>query len=328
MTGPSFLDHLTFLRHRHKGHEVPWLKRHRGQSLESIPASALALHLPSSGGSGPGNLVIAPDGDAAFITSSGTCWELGPIPDSIDQIHERSDGGLDVFFSEPSSLHMAVEPDSARELTTLLNRRSPELSANRTETLEMEDAVGIFGKKRSSSPASPPLTLPGGHSLPPGVALNDYLIKSALSMTPQSPIPQEDMNSYIEASYAHVLGIPDQDQIIAWGPALIETPMDRRAHAGTVAVTRNTMLAFWQPGRTSMIHSFQANHSAAVSGEQTGPTATVITWQVAEYADNSGKFIVGDASLGLEAPLGRDGHSNRRALTWIYTLAALTGRGQ
>lgn len=326
MAGPSFFDHLTFLRHRNQGHDIPWLSRRSGQRLESIPASALALHLPSSGGSGPGNLVVAPDGDAAFITSSGTCWDLGVFPDSIDQIHERSDGGLDIFFSAPSSLHVTVEPDSARELTAVLNRQGSDLSASRTETLEMENAMGIFGKKRSSSPASPPVSLPGGQSLPADAALNDYLINAALSMTPQSPIPQEDMNSYIEASYAHVLGIPDQDQIIAWGPALIETPVDRKSHSGTVAVTRNTMLAFWQPGRTSMIHTFQANHSAAVHGEQTGRTATVITWQVAEYADNSGKFIVGDASLGLEAPLGRDGHANRRALTWIYTLAALTGR--
>ena len=74
--------------------------------------------------------------------------------------------------------------------------------------------------------------------------------------------------------------------------------------------------------------TFQANHSAAVSREPAGPTAAVITWQVAEYADNSGKFIVGDASLQLEALLGRDGHSNRRAVTWIYTLAALTQQGQ
>ena len=61
----------------------------RGGDLEAIPASALALHLPSPDASGPGHLVLAPDGDAAFITSGGTCWELGFITNATDQIDPK-----------------------------------------------------------------------------------------------------------------------------------------------------------------------------------------------------------------------------------------------
>ena len=88
-------------------------------------------------------------------------------------------------------------------------------------------------------------------------------------------------------------------------------------------MTKNTMLAYWQPGRTGLIHTFQGNHSAVTAAQSSGPYSMLLHWEVAEYANNKGKFIVGDAAVNLAARLGRDGHENRRALTWLYTLEAL-----
>lgn len=323
--GPSFFDWLAAVRHQPYGSRIPWLESHEASSLTAIPGSVLALHVPSTGASGPGHLLVDHLGDAAFITANGTCWELGPLLRAIERTYPAADGTLQVFFARPTSLHATFEARDAHQLSELLAALEPQGQAGAAKS---GADVGLFGSK-SKSGSDPAVAFPVGQTPPAGVPLEDYLVSVALSKTPNSGIPHEDVMSYADAAYANVLGVPEHDLILAWGPALIETPTDSRAHKGTVVVTRNTMLAYWQPGRTSMIHTFQGNHSAVAALERPGPYQLVLQWDVAEFANNQGKFMVGDAPVALSARFDRDGHANRRALTWLFTLDALvTGLGQ
>ena len=321
MPVPSFYDWVAAVRHKPFGTRIPWLERHSGQDLAAIPASVLALHLPSAGGSGPGHLVIALDGDAAFITENGTCWEIGHLETAIKEVHASDDGRLQVFLARPTSLHVTVEPEESAAMRAILGR--PSVNAPQTTSGEK---MGLFSQKATSG--SPALAFPAGQEPPQGVPVGEYLTRLALSMTPNSGIPREDLMAYSDAGYAHALGIPQGDLIIAWGPALIQTPDDSSQREGTVVVTRTTMLAYWQPGRTSMIHTFQGNHSAVTASESTGEHSMMLQWEIAEYANNDGKFMVGEAVVMLGAKIGRDGHANRRALTWFFTLAALVDGGE
>jgi hypothetical protein len=320
MPTPSFYDWVAAVRHNPYGTRIPWLERHSEQDLAAIPASVLALHLPSAGGSGPGHLVIAPDGDAAFITENGTCWEIGHLETAIKDAHESDDGRFQLFLARPTSLHVTVEPASAPSIKAILG--VPSVHAPQTTS---GDIVSLFSQKSTSG--SPELAFPAGQEPPQGVPIGEYLARQALSMTPDSGIPREDLMSYSDAGYANALGIPESDLIIAWGPALIQTPEDSSHREGTVVVTRNTMLAYWQPGRTSMIHTFQGNHSAVTAAQPTGEYAMMLEWEIAEYANNQGKFMVGEAAVMLGAQMGRDGHANRRALTWFSTLATIVDGG-
>ena len=150
-----------------------------------------------------------------------------------------------------------------------------------------------------------------------------HLSQTALSRGSARGIPKEDVTSLVAASYAHVLGVPEDSTILAWGDARIQTPQDARPRDGTVVLTSETMLAYWQPGRTSLIHTFQGNHSAVTSVEVVPDREVSALWSVGEYANNHGKFIVGDALVRLEPKFEKDGHANRRALTWFECLCVL-----
>jgi len=169
----------------------------------------------------------------------------------------------------------------------------------------------------------PNLSFSAGEAPPAGADVRAHLAEIALSRRPASGISKEDVYSLAKASYAHVLGIPEDSTILAWGDARIQTAQDSRPHDGTVVVTGETMLAYWQPSRTSLIHTFQGNHSAVTFVEVVPEWEVSALWSVGDYANNDGKFIVGNAFVRLEPKFGKDGHANRRALTWFACLSVL-----
>ena len=321
MSGPSFFDWVTTVRHKTNGRRIPWLENKANQELTTFAGSVLVLHLPSSGGNGPGHLVVAADGEAAFITETGTCWDLGSLVAAIKEVHTGSDGSIQVFLLRPSSLHINFERDNAQALLSMLNSTNAVDKPVRIQQKEGED-MNLFGRK-STAGTEPVIWFPNGQPPPAGMLVEEFFVRQALDKTGQSVIPAEDLMSYGEASYAHMVGIPENALIVAWGPALIQTPDDNKQRDGTVVLTKDTMLAYWQPGRTNMIHTFQGNHTAVTAAQSSGPYSILLQWEIAEYANNNGKFIVGDAAVNLAARLGRDGHENRRALTWFYALEAL-----
>ena len=182
--------------------------------------------------------------------------------------------------------------------------------------------MGLFSKKTTQS-GNPVLVYPGNNGPDPGVDAADYLADLALSKTADSPIPSADVMSYGEATYAHILGIPDRELIIAWGPSLIETPRDKKPTVGTAVLTRNTFLAYWQPGRAKLIHTFQGDLSAVSRVQTLGPYSMTVLWDVAQYADDQGKSLVSNAPMTLAPHFTKDGHANRRALTWFAALNRL-----
>lgn len=298
---------------------APWLVQRRGEALFSVSGSVLALHVPSAQASGPGHLVVDGRGDAAFVTEPGVCWEIPHLGRVMDQVFETESGDLTFFVSEPIGLHITVDAADSRSLLAVLD--DPSLVGGE----DWEDSMGLFGKSKGSG--EPSLLFPAGGAPPAGVEVSAFLAETALSRTSASGIPSDDVYSFADASYAYVLGVPESSTILAWGDARIQTPQDSRAHDGTVVVTADTMLAYWQPGRTSLIHTFQGNHSAVTSLQVDGDRAMTALWSVAEYANNDGKFLVGDALVRLEPKFGKDGHANRRALTWFACLCVLLDSG-
>ena len=316
---PSVFDYWSLLRHRRSDSVAPWLVERRGEALFSASGSVLALHVPSAQASGPGHLVLDRRGDAAFVTEPGVCWEIPQLSRVVDQIFESESGDLTVFVSEPIGLQITVSASDSRSLLAVLNDSS--LIGNE----DWEDSMGLFGKSKGSG--EPSLLFPAGGAPPAGVEVSAFLAETALSRTSSSGIPSDDIYSFGDASYAHVLGVPESSTILAWGDARVQTPPDSRSHDGTVVVTAETMLAYWQPGRTSLIHTFQGNHSAVTSLQIGVDRKITALWSVGEYANNDGKFLVGDALVQLEPKFGRDGHANRRALTWFACLSVLLDSG-
>ena len=222
---------------------------------------------------------------------------------------------------------MTIQREYATDFLRIVNGPESRSDVNYDSDGEASD-MGLFGKGKASDGA-PNLAFPQGQAPPAGdsTSIHTFLVHGALSKTGNSTIPSEDVSSYIDAMYAHALGIQEGDQIIAWGPATIRTPQEDKDRAGTVAITRETMLAWWQPGRMSLIHTFQANHSGVTAVEPLDRWASMVQWQVAEYADNRGEFLVGDPVVQLAARFSKDGHENRRALTWFETLMYLLDTG-
>jgi len=316
---PSVFDYWSLVRHGRSDSVAPWLVQRQGEALFSASGSVLALHVPSAHASGPGHLLMDARGDAAFVTGSGVCWEIPQLARVMDQIYDPELGDLTFFVSEPIGLQITVSASDARSLLAVLNDPSLVGDADR------EASMGLFGKSKGSG--EPDLLFPAGGAPPVGVEVGAFLAEAALSRTSASGIPSEDVYSFGDASYVHVLGVPEGSTILAWGDARIQTPQDSRSHDGTVVVTGETMLAYWQPGRTSLIHTFQGNHSAVTSLQIDGGRVMTALWSVAEYANNDGKFLVGDAPVHLEPKFGRDGHANRRALTWFACLSVLLDSG-
>ena len=309
---PSLFDYWSLLRHGRSDCVAPWLAQRRGEALFSVSGSVLALHVPSQQASGLGRLVVDRRGDAAFITGPGVCWEIPQLSRVVDQVFETESGDLTFFVSEPIGLQVSISVADSRHLLAVLN--DPSLIGNEY----WEVSMGLFGKPKGSGEAN--FLFPPGEAPPVGVEVSMFLAKTALARTSSSGIPSDDVYSYVDASYAHVLGVPESSTILAWGDARIQTPQDSRPHDGTVVVTADTMLAYWQPGRTSLIHTFQGSHSAVTSSQIDAGREITAVWSVGEYANNDGKFLVGDALVRLEPKFGKDGHANRRALTWFACL--------
>jgi hypothetical protein len=309
------------MRHQPNGRRIPWLDARANQELTRIAGSVLALHVPHQDASGPGNLVLDQHHEAAFITDSGVSWEIGPIVHAIDEVHKGPDHTVQIFLTSPIGLHLTLNEESARNLFNELGWDPLVDVSVPVSNQGKENSMGIF--KKDGAGSGPKISFPAGEEPPSGTDTESHLVAHALAKTSQSTMPMEDVMSYGEASYANVLGIPEQDLIIAWGPARIRTPIDDRDWEGTVVLTRNCMLAYWQPGRTSLIHTFQGNHSGINGVETTDPNLLLVSWEVGELANNEGKFLVGDAVLSLAPVFGKDPHANRRALTWFYTLRSV-----
>jgi hypothetical protein len=316
---PSIFDYIALHKHHPHGRRIPWIDQREGQKLCWIEGSVLALNVPTQGASGRGHLVIAESFTAAFITASGVCWEIGPLTLTTSDIHETHDGYWQFFLDKPIGLHFTFHKKEVEQLMAILQEKRWQPNNDQSRK---ENKVGIFGTGKAGD-KPPKIEYPRGLAPAPGIEETSYLVSQALGKSGSSEIPKEDLSSYMAASYAHQLGIPEGDIILAWGAAAIRTPEDQREYQGTVVTTRNSMLAFWQPGRTSLIHTFQANHSAATDQQWIGTYSLGAIWNVAEYANNDDKFIVGKAPVVLTAHFGKDPHANRRSLTWLHTLAVL-----
>lgn len=312
---PSLLDYWILFRRFPGKSATPWLDQRVDQHLFRVPGSILALHVPSQDASGAGTLFLDANGDAAFLTQAGMCWEIPQLSQAIDQIHELDGGDLTFFVTDPIGLQITVcESDASAFLQALEDPSQP-------RTGIAEEPMGMFGDSQKSK--APKLLFPAGESPPTGVSARDHLAQTALARTKSSEIASDDVHSYFDAMYANMLGIPEESTILAWGDARIRTSQDSRDRNGIVVVTRDTMLAYWQPGRTSLIHTFQGNHSAVTSVDVSDHRQISALWSVGEYANNDGKFLVSNALVQLEPKYGKDGHANRRALTWFACLSVL-----
>lgn len=243
------------------------------------------------------------------------CWEIPQLSRVIGDIYESKSGELTFFVSAPVGLQITVSAVDALSLLAALE--DPRV----VNIKSWEDPVGLFEKYRGSG--SPSISFPIGRTPLLGVEVSDFLAQDALSRTSATGIDREDLDSFADAMYAQVLGIPESATILAWGDARIQTPQDARPCDGTVVVTPESVLAYWQPGRTSLIHTLQAKHSAVTSLQIDVDYKMTALWSVAEYANNDGKSLVGDALVNLEPKFCKDGHANRRALTWFACLSAL-----
>ena len=181
--------------------------------------------------------------------------------------------------------------------------------------------MGLFG--RNKEPKSSPLAYPGNAKpdlSQPGAE------RAYFTYTPErrarDGIPAEDLSSYMEAGYATVLGLDSSETFLAWGPVWVSRYDDDKEHEGTAVITPDSLLVWWQPSRRGLIHTFQAKHSAFEGRESLGNTSGYFRWDAGVYANDSGKFMVGNPVMYLAARFSaKDGHANRRTMTVYWTFA-------
>ncbi len=132
-------------------------------------------------------------------------------------------------------------------------------------------------------------------------------------------IPPVDMPSYLESTYATVLGL--EGEIIAWGQLWFQLyGHNKQRVRAKAAVTEDAILVWWQPGRRKLIETFHAAFIDCVDWQASSQFCMDLAWNKASLANQNGKFAIGDAHTEI-APFFRksDGHANRRAMTLAYT---------
>lgn len=135
-------------------------------------------------------------------------------------------------------------------------------------------------------------------------------------------LPSVDLDSYLDATYAHNLGLSEAETILAWGPVHIGPhQIIDREFDGTAVVTEESLMVWWLPKKSGLIHVMHSRHDRIQHLEVRGATAAHISWQDAIYADDTGKYKVEDPRFYIAARVTKDGHANRRAFYLYYTFA-------
>jgi len=148
------------------------------------------------------------------------------------------------------------------------------------------------------------------------------------NITPQQRsrmgIPAEDRESYIDAMYAHTLGLNEAETVLAWGPVHVGPPTANREFDGTAVVTEESLIVWWLPNKGGLIHVMHNRHDRIGQLQVEGPTAATLYWRDGIYADDAGKYTVENPNIYLAARVTHgknDGHDNRRAFYLFYTFA-------
>ena len=136
-------------------------------------------------------------------------------------------------------------------------------------------------------------------------------------------ILSEDLESYMDAKYATVLGLDEHETVLAWGPVWMGIRGHDKRFEGTAVITPQTIMAWWQPRKRGLIHTFQASHTAFEAYEYLGPTAAHFRWTTGVCGNDSGKFIASGPVWFIASRFSdKDGHANRRTLEVYYTFAS------
>ncbi|MDQ1250251.1 MAG: hypothetical protein QG597_4630 [Actinomycetota bacterium] len=132
-------------------------------------------------------------------------------------------------------------------------------------------------------------------------------------------IPEEDRLSHQLALYAHSLGIPREEELIAWGPLEIEAGLSGKTYVGEAVVTQQSMLAWWTRKRSGLIHTFQGYHDALVSLVPVTSTLATYTYLAAIQASDGEPELVDNAVMRFGQHYGDDPHANRRSQELFYS---------
>lgn len=89
-------------------------------STAVMPARIGALHLWQESETGPGELVLAPDGQAVFRVTHGPQWNLGNLRETITDYRINEEGRVVVGFKPPLSIMMWAETSDVPALLDLL----------------------------------------------------------------------------------------------------------------------------------------------------------------------------------------------------------------
>ena len=85
-----------------------------------MPASIGALFLWQESETGPGELLLAPDGQAVFRVANGPEWNLGNLHESITDDRINDEGRVIIGFRPPLSIMMWAETSDVPALMDLL----------------------------------------------------------------------------------------------------------------------------------------------------------------------------------------------------------------
>ena len=182
--------------------------------------------------------------------------------------------------------------------------------------------MGLF--KRSEKP----IFMESGELWDPSVTSNEEIFLYDSKKRKRLGIHPNDVQSYSEASYAYSIGLAKKYKILAWGP--IETagfPENYNKLQGTGVVTKECVLLWWLPSPIKKIEVFVAAHSDLlnIDPDENG-WGGWFTYSRGYYSDQMGKKPISEVEIGIGTRLGKNGHDNRRSMTFFKTLAEATRR--
>lgn len=178
--------------------------------------------------------------------------------------------------------------------------------------------MGFLNRKKSYKP---PLS-------PQGAALtfdSDDDMRAVFTFTTErrrrDGVAQVDVAPRLEAGYAYALGMPENNELLAWGEVIVEwPPLSGQALIAQAAVSDEGSLLWWRSGRR--LDGLLLAHAAVVGVEEVALSHLLLSLSDAVYMGPTGQGLTGPTRLTVMGwGSGKDGHATRRSLEVVYTMA-------
>ncbi|KJK13799.1 hypothetical protein UB45_00605 [Terrabacter sp. 28] len=133
-------------------------------------------------------------------------------------------------------------------------------------------------------------------------------------------VPKVDIDSYNEAQYVRMLGVPADDPILAWGDVYFGEPRIAPARADASCVVTATCVVAWWRARP-LIEGWIGFHEDQTAVDFGSDNVVQLDYSRALHLGQAGNSDMGRTTVFLREKWGADPHRNRRSTSVVVTAA-------